>query len=42
MAEEVKNTPEFKIRYSDEELQEFKAIILSVLVITKAEHTPFW
>ena len=31
MADEVKNTPEFKVRYSDEELQEFKAIILEML-----------
>ena len=31
MAEEIKNTPEFKVRYSDEELQEFKAIILEML-----------
>ena len=28
MAEEIKNTPEFKVRYSDEELQEFKALPL--------------
>ena len=31
MAEEMKNTPEVKVRYSDEELQEFKAIILEML-----------
>ena len=32
MAEEIKgNAPEEKVRYSDEELQEFKAIILEML-----------
>ena len=31
MAEEVTSTPELKVRYSDEELQEFKAIILEML-----------
>ena len=30
MAEEIKNVAE-KVRYSDEELQEFKAIILEML-----------
>ena len=38
MAEEVKNTPEFKVRYSDEELQEFKAIILEMLENAKKEY----
>ena len=31
MAEEMKGAPELKVRYSDEELQEFKAIILEML-----------
>ena len=38
MAEEMKNTPEFKVRYSDEELQEFKAIILEMLENAKKEY----
>ena len=38
MAEEIKNTPEFKVRYSDEELQEFKAIILEMLEKAKKEY----
>ena len=38
MAEELKNTPEFKVRYSDEELQEFKAIILEMLEKAKKEY----
>ena len=38
MAEEIKNTPEVKVRYSDEELQEFKAIILEMLEKAKAEY----
>ena len=32
MAEEMKNAPEYKVRYSDEELQEFKAIIRNLLL----------
>ena len=38
MAEEMKNAPEFKVRYSDEELQEFKAIILDMLEKAKSEY----
>ena len=38
MAEEMKNAPEFKVRYSDEELQEFKAIILDMLEKAKQEY----
>ena len=38
MAEEIKNTSEFKARYSDEELQEFKAIILEMLEKAKKEY----
>ena len=38
MAEEMKNAPEFKVRYSDEELQEFKAIILEMLEKAKSEY----
>ena len=38
MAEEMKNAPEFKVRYSDEELQEFKAIILEMLEKAKMEY----
>jgi RNA polymerase-binding transcription factor DksA len=38
MAEEIKNTPEVKVRYSDEELQEFKAIIIEMLEKAKAEY----
>ena len=38
MAEEMKNTPEVKVRYSDEELQEFKAIILEMLENAKHEY----
>ena len=38
MAEETRNTPEFKVRYSDEELQEFKAIILEMLEKAKKEY----
>ena len=38
MAEEIKNTPELKARYSDEELQEFKAIILEMLENAKREY----
>ena len=38
MAEEMKNAPEMKVRYSDEELQEFKAIILEMLEKAKNEY----
>ena len=38
MAEEMKNTPELKVRYSDEELQELKAIILEMLEKAKKEY----
>ena len=38
MAEEMKNVPDFKVRYSDEELQEFKAIILDMLEKAKVEY----
>ena len=38
MAEEIKNTPEVKVRYSDEELKEFKAIILEMLEKAKKEY----
>ena len=39
MAEEIKgNAPEEKVRYSDEELQEFKAIILEMLDKAKKEY----
>ena len=38
MAEEMKNAPELKVRYSDEELQEFKAIILEMLENAKREY----
>ena len=38
MAEETKNTSEFKVRYSDDELQEFKAIILEMLDKAKKEY----
>ena len=38
MAEEMKNAPEIKVRYSDEELQEFKAIILEMLENAKREY----
>ena len=38
MAEEIKNTPEVKVRYSDEELLEFKAIILEMLENAKKEY----
>ena len=38
MAEEMKNAPEVKVRYSDEELQEFKAIILEMLEKAKKEY----
>ncbi len=39
MAEEMKvNEPDFKLRYSDEELQEFKAIILEMLENAKREY----
>ena len=38
MAEEKKNNePELKVRYSDEELQEFKGIILDMLAKAKKE-----
>ena len=37
MAEEMKNVSE-KVRYSDEELQEFKAIILEMLENAKREY----
>ena len=37
MAEEMKNVTE-KVRYSDEELQEFKAIILEMLEKAKSEY----
>ena len=37
MAEENKNVSE-KVRYSDEELQEFKAIILEMLDKAKKEY----
>ena len=37
MAEEMKNVSE-KVRYSDEELQEFKAIILDMLEKAKTEY----
>ncbi len=36
MAQEQK--PEFNVRYSDEELQEFKAIILDMLEKARAEY----
>ena len=38
MAEEIKNAPEFKVRYSDEELQEFKGIIIEMLEKAKSEY----
>ena len=38
MAEEMKNAPEIKVRYSDEELQEFKAIILEMLEKAKNDY----
>ena len=38
MAEEMKNAPEIKVRYSDEELQEFKTIILEMLEKAKNEY----
>ena len=38
MAEEMQNAPEVKVRYSDEELQEFKAIILEMLEKAKKEY----
>ena len=38
MAEEIKNTPEVKVRYSDEELLEFKSIILEMLEKAKKEY----
>ena len=39
MAEEKKNNePELKVRYSDEELQEFKGIILDMLAKAKKEY----
>ena len=38
MAEEMKNAPEFKVRYSDEELQEFKGIIIEMLEKAKSEY----
>ena len=38
MAETTKNAPDLKVRYSDEELQEFKAIILDMLEKAKAEY----
>ncbi len=39
MSEEMKvNEPDFKARYSDEELQEFKAIILEMLENAKREY----
>ena len=38
MAEEMKSAPELKVRYSDEELQEFKAIILEMLEKAKKEY----
>ena len=38
MAEEIKNTPEVKVRYSAEELQELKAIIIEMLEKAKAEY----
>ena len=38
MAEEMKNAPEMKVRYSDEELQEFKAIIREMLEKAKKEY----
>ena len=38
MAEEMKSAPEIKVRYSDEELQEFKAIILEMLEKAKNEY----
>ena len=38
MAEEMKNTPEVKVRYSDVELQEYKAIILEMLENAKHEY----
>ena len=37
MAEEMKNVSE-KVRYSDEELQEFKAIIIEMLEKAKKEY----
>lgn len=38
MAEKKTNEPDLKIRYSDEELQEFKAIILEMLENAKREY----
>ena len=38
MAEEMKSAPELKVRYSDEELQEFKAIIIEMLEKAKKEY----
>ena len=38
MAETTNNAPDLKVRYSDEELQEFKAIILDMLEKAKAEY----
>ena len=38
MAEEMKNVQDLKVRYSDEELQEFKAIILEMLEKAKKEY----
>ena len=38
MADEMKTAPETKVRYSDEELQEFKAIILEMLEKAKSEY----
>ena len=38
MAETTNNAPDLKVRYSDEELQEFKAIILEMLEKAKEEY----
>ena len=38
MAEEMKNAPELKVRYSDEELQEFKEIIEKKLALAKKDY----
>ena len=38
MAEEKKNEPDVQVRYSDEELQEFKKIILDMLAKAKEEY----
>ena len=41
MAEEIKNAPDLKVRYSDEELQEFKAIILEMLDKARKEYKTY-